>query len=65
MTTLTEVSQRGRQISRVTDLPALIDIDTGFGEPMSAARSVQEFEERLSWLSLGRSGKPETLRPLG
>ena len=45
LTTLTEVSQRGRQISRVTDLPALIDIDTGFGEPMSAARSVQEFEE--------------------
>ena len=45
LTTLTEVSQRGRQISRVTDLPALIDIDTGFGEPISAARSVQEFEE--------------------
>ena len=45
LTTLTEVSQRGRQISRVTDLPALIDIDTGFGEPMSAARSVQELEE--------------------
>ncbi|MEE2997975.1 MAG: methylisocitrate lyase [Pseudomonadota bacterium] len=45
LTTLTEVSQRGRQIARVTDLPALIDIDTGFGEPMSAARSVLEFEE--------------------
>ena len=45
LTTLTEVSQRGRQISRVTDLPALIDIDTGFGEPMSAARSIQELEE--------------------
>jgi methylisocitrate lyase len=45
MTTLTEVSQRGRQIARTTDLPAIIDIDTGFGEPMSAARSVQELEE--------------------
>ncbi|PPR11736.1 MAG: 2-methylisocitrate lyase [Alphaproteobacteria bacterium MarineAlpha11_Bin1] len=45
LTTLTEVSQRGLQISRVTDLPALIDIDTGFGEPMSAARSIQELEQ--------------------
>lgn len=45
LTTLTEVTQRGRQIARVTDLPSLIDIDTGFGEPMSAARSIQELEE--------------------
>src|SRR6185437_11183551 len=33
LTTLTEVSQRGRAISRVTSLPAIIDVDTGFGEP--------------------------------
>lgn len=45
MTTLTEVAGRGRQISRVTDLPTIIDIDTGFGEPMSAARTVQELED--------------------
>ena len=45
LTTLTEVSQRGRQIARVTSLPAIIDIDTGFGEPMSAARTIQELEE--------------------
>ena len=45
MTTLTEVACRGRQISRVTDLPTIIDIDTGFGEPMSAARTVQELED--------------------
>lgn len=45
LTTLTEVTQRGRQISRVTELPAIIDIDTGFGEPMNAARTVQELEE--------------------
>ena len=45
LTTLSEVTQRGRQIARVTELPALIDIDTGFGEPMSAARSTQELEE--------------------
>jgi methylisocitrate lyase len=45
LTTLTEVVQRGRQIARVTDLPALIDVDTGFGEAMNAARTVQELEE--------------------
>ena len=32
LTTLSEVAQRGRQIARVTSLPAIIDIDTGFGE---------------------------------
>ena len=45
LTTLTEVSQRGHQIARVTELPTLIDIDTGFGEPMSAARTVQVMED--------------------
>ncbi|MEE2655140.1 MAG: methylisocitrate lyase [Pseudomonadota bacterium] len=45
LTTLSEVSQRGRQIARVTSLPSLIDIDTGFGEPMNAARTVKELEE--------------------
>jgi methylisocitrate lyase len=45
LTTLTEVSQRGRVIARATELPAIIDADTGFGEPMNAARAVQELEE--------------------
>lgn len=45
LTTLTEVGYRGRQISRVTKLPTIIDADTGFGEPMSAARTMQEFIE--------------------
>ena len=45
LTTLTEVAQRGRAIARVTSLPAIIDADTGFGEPMSAARTIQEVEE--------------------
>ena len=44
LTTLTEVAARGAQIARVTDLPSLIDADTGFGEPMNAARTVQEME---------------------
>ncbi len=43
--TLDEFVMRGRQIARVTDLPTIIDIDTGFGEPMSAARSVRLMEE--------------------
>jgi len=46
LTTLTEVSQRGRAIARVSDLPAIIDIDTGFGEPMNTARTIQEIEEQ-------------------
>ena len=45
LTTLSEVSQRGRVIARASELPAIIDADTGFGEPMSAARTVQELEE--------------------
>jgi methylisocitrate lyase len=44
MTTLTEVAARGGQIARMTDLPCLIDADTGFGEPMNVARTVQELE---------------------
>ena len=45
LTTLAEVAQRGRALARATSLPALIDADTGFGEPMNAARTVQELEE--------------------
>lgn len=45
LTTLSEVAQRGRQIARTTKLPTIIDIDTGFGEPMSATRTVQEMIE--------------------
>ncbi|MFD5554548.1 methylisocitrate lyase [Streptomyces sp. NPDC127068] len=44
LTTLTEVAGRTRQITRVTDLPTLADADTGFGEPMNVARTVQELE---------------------
>lgn len=45
LTTLSEVAQRGRQIARVSKLPAIIDIDTGFGEPMNVARTIQELTE--------------------
>ena len=45
LTTLTEVAGRAQQIARVTALPALVDADTGFGEPMNAARTVQVLED--------------------
>ena len=45
LTTLTEVAQRGGQIARLTELPTLIDADTGFGEPMNVARTVQVLED--------------------
>lgn len=45
LTTLTEVAQRSGQIARVTDLPVLVDADTGFGEPMSAARTIATLED--------------------
>ncbi|MHB1209531.1 MAG: methylisocitrate lyase [Acidimicrobiales bacterium] len=45
LTTLSEVAHRSAQITRVTDLPALVDADTGFGEPMNVARTVQALED--------------------
>ncbi len=45
LTTLTEVATRAQQIARMTDLPALVDADTGFGEPMNLARTVQTLED--------------------
>lgn len=44
LTTLSEVAGRGEQIARMTELPAIIDADTGFGEPMNVARTVQSLE---------------------
>jgi methylisocitrate lyase len=45
LTTLSEVAQRAEQISRVTSLPSLVDADTGFGEPMNVARTIQTLED--------------------
>jgi methylisocitrate lyase len=47
LTTLGEVSYRANQISRVTDLPSIIDADTGFG---NCKKTIQTFEK------LGLSG---------
>ena len=45
LTTLTEVAGRGQQIARMTELPAIMDADTGFGEPMNVARTIQTMED--------------------
>ncbi|MER8120278.1 methylisocitrate lyase [Streptomyces sp. NPDC094031] len=45
LTTSTEIAARAQQTTRATDLPVLIDADTGFGEPMNAARTVQLMED--------------------
>jgi methylisocitrate lyase len=45
LTTLTEVAGRGAQIARMTELPSIIDADTGFGEPMNVARTIQTLED--------------------
>ncbi|WP_169979491.1 methylisocitrate lyase [Tautonia rosea] len=50
LTTLSEVSARSHTIARVTNLPAIVDIDTGFGEPLNTARTIQVLED------LGLSG---------
>ena len=38
LTTLEQVSYRSGQISRVTDLPTIVDIDTGFGNSKKLLR---------------------------
>ncbi|MPV48969.1 methylisocitrate lyase [Pseudactinotalea sp. HY160] len=45
LTTATEVAGRAGQIARVTNLPAIVDADTGFGEPMNVARTIQLLED--------------------
>jgi methylisocitrate lyase len=45
LTTVSEVAGRGAQIARSTSLPTLIDADTGFGEPMNVARTIQLLED--------------------
>lgn len=44
LTTLTEVANRSEAIARMTALPVLVDIDTGFGEPANVARTITTLE---------------------
>ena len=43
LTTLEQVTYRSGQISRVTDLPTIVDIDTGFG---NCKKTIEEFENK-------------------
>lgn len=45
LTSVGEVAGRAAQIARVIGLPTLVDADTGFGEPMNVARTVQLLED--------------------
>jgi len=45
LTTLSEITSRGQEITRITALPTLIDADTGFGEPLNVARTIQSLED--------------------
>ena len=45
LTTLTEVAGRANQIARMSELPSIVDADTGFGEPMNVARTIQTLED--------------------
>jgi methylisocitrate lyase len=44
LTTLSEVSATASQIAKVTSLPSIMDIDTGFGETMNVVRTIKEVE---------------------
>ncbi|MFF0549532.1 methylisocitrate lyase [Streptomyces sp. NPDC004311] len=60
LTTSAEVAQRAQQVTRVTDLPALVDADTGFGGPMNTARTVQLMEDAgLAGLHLEDQADPK------
>ncbi|MEV6580474.1 methylisocitrate lyase [Streptomyces sp. NPDC051582] len=66
LTTSTEIAARAAQTTRVTDLPVLIDADTGFGEPMNAARTVQLMEDAgLAGLHLEDQVNPKRCGHLG
>lgn len=43
--TSTEVAERARELIRATDLPVLVDIDTGFGGVLNVARTATEMLE--------------------
>src|SRR3954463_11024124 len=42
ITTLNDVLEDARRIPRSTDVPLLVDVDTGFGSAFSTARTVRD-----------------------
>ena len=47
LTTMTEVTQFAGNIAKVTSLPTIMDVDTGFGEMMNVVRTIQEIENAV------------------
>jgi methylisocitrate lyase len=45
LTTQSELGRMSTEVSRVTSLPTLVDADTGFGEALNAARTVNVLED--------------------
>lgn len=45
ITTSTEMAERARELVRATNLPVLVDIDTGFGGVLNVARTAAEMVE--------------------
>ena len=43
--TLDEIALHARWVTRVTNLPLIVDVDTGFGEPINVMRTVKIMEE--------------------
>jgi len=45
LTTLSELTNRTREISRATGLPIVVDIDTGYGSILNVTRTIMELAE--------------------
>jgi len=66
LTTLSEVADRARRLAVSTDLPVLVDADTGFGEALNVVRTVQELERRgVAGLHLEDQRNPKRCGHLG
>ena len=58
LTTLKDVSNRSNQIARVTNLPTIVDIDTGF---KSCKETIKTFENWVSTNSFRRSNRKKKM----
>src|SRR5438105_4695096 len=43
--TLTEMAQQARYVCRAVSVPVIADADTGYGDVLNVARTVEEFEQ--------------------
>jgi methylisocitrate lyase len=59
LTTLDEVKYFASDIAKMTDLPTIMDIDVGFGEPINTARTISEIE----WLGISGCHLEDQLNP--